>query len=260
MKPFFFVGNRRSGTSMFTMVLNEHNNIYMSLEADSLWYIHTEGANTIPPDDLVHMSDYVPRRVANADQYLQYDQLIGTPRAKFFQDILHIKEHGVYGRQDPYPEKLDEDILWIGEKKPGVASNPAMRDWMIDNFPDARYLHLVRDPRYVIGSMARLGWANGNIEFLTELWVELEDQAHEFNCLRLKFEEVSKDPFWALANVAEYLDLDPEAHNNNKDQDGRMITKRGTIMSGYTSTTDEWAERVTLTYDLERCMEMYGYG
>ena len=258
MKPLLFVGNRRSGTSMFTMILNEHHDLFVSLEADALWHIYTSGSLTVAPDDAaVHPDWFQSRRITNVDAYLPWSELTGTPQERFFQDITHIRQNGVYGIQDAYPEK--RDLVYLGEKKPGVTTEPELRPWLDAEFPEARFLHLVRNPLHSIGSMARLNWAEGDIEYLTQYWVRLEDQAAKFDSLLVRFEDLTTDPFGELARIAEYLGLDPKAANNNADSLGRMVTKRGTIMPEYSDTTDQWIEQVVLTDELKRYIDEYGY-
>jgi hypothetical protein len=109
---------------MTTYLLNQHPHIFVALEADAMWNVYTQGSLTVAPDDRVH-EDFQTRRITNADSYLTYDELVGTPSQKLYQDLLHIKDNGVLNRQDAYPEKTD--VRWIGEKK--LIRSTALLQW-----------------------------------------------------------------------------------------------------------------------------------
>ena len=97
---------------------------------------------------------------------LTYADLEGLTREMFFQDLLHTKHHGMPNQQDPYSEKVDTDLLWIGDKKPAQTTDPSMRPWVKEHFPDAKNLHLGSQSYYVHKLYDSLEWADGDVDFL----------------------------------------------------------------------------------------------
>lgn len=81
-------------------------------------------------------------------------------------------------------------------------------------FPDAKYIHLVRDPRDVARSSIGMGWA-GNVYFGVDHWIETErswlrlrekirpDQFYE-----IKYEDLIRNPEQTLKDVCVFLELD----------------------------------------------------
>jgi hypothetical protein len=257
MKPLFFIGNRRSGTSVMTYVLNQHRRIFMADEADTLWFLFSGGVVFAHKDDEGQGS--ITSRSKNKESFLEYTELTGTVRENFFKDVLHIRDNGIFSKQEAYPEK--RDVVWAGDKKPAQTTDPRMRPWIESNFPDAKYIHLVRDPVHCIASMVGLGWA-GNVEFLTDYYIRLEQQALEIpDRLFVRHEDVCENPMRELCRISEYLDLDEADIIEDYDASGYFKLKRGVVMGKDYAMEARRAdlEMIPLTDELKRLMEIYGY-
>jgi len=92
-------------------------------------------------------------------------------------------------------------------------------------FPEARFLHLVRDPRDCAASSIGMGWA-GNVFFGAQPWVDAEDSWDRLRprlapgqALELHFEDLVTRPQETLTQVCSFLGLA---------YDPRMIDLSGT--------------------------------
>jgi len=257
MKPLFFIGNRRSGTTMMSYLLNTHPHIYMASEADTLWYLNSNRSDKAHPDDHPYHLNLDEQGPSNRDRVPNHDHVIGggSPRSQFERDILWYAHNGIPGHQDPYPEKTD--LRWIGDKKPNITTDPRMCVWFEEYFWDARLIHFVRDPVNCIASMAGLNWASGDVAFLTEYYCRLEDQAlkmsGDYPTLFLRYEQVCEDEEWAMKKVCEFLGLDVKL----RDQE----LKRGVVMrDGYATAFRRLdPSLIPITPELDRLRESYAY-
>ena len=142
MKPLFFVGNKRSGTSHLVRLLNLFGQVFVCPEADLLWLLFQAANGSVVkgyPED----GDKAMRStVALCSELLDSRASV---RDRFFQMALRIQAALV-----PRPT---EPLVWIGDKKPVQHADPLMREFLYQHFPDAKCIHLVRHPEAVVSSM-----------------------------------------------------------------------------------------------------------
>lgn len=81
-------------------------------------------------------------------------------------------------------------------------------------WPEARYIHILRDPRDVAASVVQMGWA-GNLWSGARVWLEaeeawarLESRIDDAHWIEVRFEDLVKDPRRELTRICHYLDLD----------------------------------------------------
>jgi hypothetical protein len=146
--PLFLVGSERSGTTLLRLMLDHHPEIAFEKEFD---FVVTQVSDTgvLPP--LHSYLDWIATvRGADyaLDRSLDYRGLVN--------DFLRQKQAASGG-------------------KPHVGAT-VHRDFDRLRFlwPEARYIHLVRDPRDVARSVVQKGWA-GNIYQASEFWLTAEN-------------------------------------------------------------------------------------
>jgi hypothetical protein len=98
-----------------------------------------------------------------------------------------------------------------GDKRPMYAARLSA---ILDLFPNAHFIHVVRDPRACIASVRKLGWYNGRIAPALELW---ERSIHTVNAwhpklsadqlLEVKYEDLVTAPEATLTRVAAFAGL-----------------------------------------------------
>jgi hypothetical protein len=186
--PVFIVGALRSGTSLLRLMLDHHPQVCIFGEFE--YAVHWVRDDSPPPLAAYYRNlrlDRVFRAQGfEIDSSLDYSQLVES--------------------------FLDQASRATGKPICGgtVHSNfhYLKRFW-----PDARYVHLIRDPRDVARSCIGMGWV-GNVFYGTRYWLEpalrwkhleptlADDQKHQ-----LKFEDLIQDPVGELTKICNFLGI-----------------------------------------------------
>lgn len=149
--PIFVVGASRSGTTLLRMMLCAHPRIHLTMEASFyLWggaYTRWRDQDGFPP--------YYVRSFSF--RWLRIDPravLTGLPRPFRFADrrLLYAAVMRAQART--------HGKVRFGDKTP---SHAASLGRIFADFPDARVIRTVRDPRDVVGSLAKMPWASRSL-------------------------------------------------------------------------------------------------
>lgn len=98
-------------------------------------------------------------------------------------------------------------------------------------YPDARFIHIVRDGRDVFNSIRDLDWGPNNAYMGTRHWSErlqqalAVEQAEGARCLRVRYEDLLRDPEAELARIAAFADIP------YRDE---MVNGGGLVLPGFT--------------------------
>jgi hypothetical protein len=99
-----------------------------------------------------------------------------------------------------------------GSKSPGYMKSMAL---ISRHVPEARFIHLVRDPRDVAASLRELSWGPDDVGEAAHDWVSKIEQAREQAgelppgaYLELRYEDLIEDPAPAVRAIAEMIELD----------------------------------------------------
>ena len=186
--PIFIVGPLRSGTTLLRLLLTHHPDIYIFGEFEGS--VSEAVGNHWPEIHKYH--DFVKRdRMMQAlnfsvDESLTYEQLIYS----FLEQAYE---------RNPQP--------FIG------ASVHSRLDLLPHLWSDAKFIHLLRDPRDVTRSCIGMGWV-GNVYEGAKYWIEPElrwdtvrTQVKAENCLIVRYEELVSDPVACLTDICSFLGL-----------------------------------------------------
>jgi hypothetical protein len=102
-----------------------------------------------------------------------------------------------------------------GEKTPG---NLNAADLIMNMFPDARFIQLVRDPRAVVHSMQRVSFFPNDVIFnalnlrksLTDGKTHLESSVPASQRMTVRYEDLVDDPVPLLRRICDFADLEYE--------------------------------------------------
>ena len=237
-KPLFVMGSKRSGTTFLVSALNLHPQVFISHESDVVWILYQiykgspERFRTYPLDEgkgmwttlneCIEILRSIPSGAGHKDSIIQ----------AFYRILLYLNEHGrshwVESEkkwiQWDIPEKK-KDLEWIGDKKPVQYTDPEIQSFLNDLFPEARYIHLIRNPRFVVASMmeAAKTWPTQNVP-VPEYWKGTSQQilenwtTHEEWALRIKsclpdkvytvrLEDLVEDPVRTMSDIFDFLGL-----------------------------------------------------
>jgi hypothetical protein len=111
-----------------------------------------------------------------------------------------------------HPDKTGADI-WIDH----TPDNFKYQTMLKRLFPEARYIHIVRDGRAVCASIKPLDWGPNNAYTASRHWAQRLQEglavevAEDTNCLRVHYEDLLDDPAGTLRRLCEYIDMPFEA-------------------------------------------------
>jgi hypothetical protein len=184
--PVFIVGALRSGTTLLRLMVDHHPEICIFGEFEYAVRWIEDGK---PP----------PIR--------EYHRLLDSDRV--------FRAHGL--RIDPslgyralVQSFLEQASAPSGKPIAGAAIHSNFHE-LPQLFPDARYVHLLRDPRDVSRSCIGMGWV-GNVYYGTRYWMEavgrwkrLEPALDPSQKHQLKYEDLIRDPEGELRKICDFV-------------------------------------------------------
>lgn len=211
--PFFVVGANRSGTTLLRLMLGAHPRLAVP---DELIYFRHRMAGADPRSwraPGIHKADYD----AFVREWLDKtaEALPGLDRedlAAIADQVVVRPEHDL---REPYRAVAQAwadcqgKVRW-GEKTPG---NIFYVDVLLDMFPGARFIHLVRDPRAGVHSMVQAGQfgpdpvlcALNRRRFVLEGGAFLERVVPSAQRTTLQYEDLVQDPEGAARSLCAFL-------------------------------------------------------
>lgn len=185
--PVFLVGAERSGTTLLRLMLGHH--------PDLAWVNEFEYAVDMVSDD---------GRFPDLEQYTAWLQR---------HRIFRASECTIDPALD-YPA-LVRDFLEQRRRRAGKAQVHATChrhfDRLLHIWPEARFIHLVRDGRDVARSVIGMGWA-GNVYTAASRWIEAERlweqlraRLSEDRWIELKYELLLAEPERELTRICEFI-------------------------------------------------------
>lgn len=186
-QPFFLVGSERSGTTLLRLMLAHHRAIECAPEFEFL-------VESLPPD-------------GGFPALEPYYEWLGTNRI--------FLPHGLaIDRALDYPALMKSFVAQYcarSEKPIHGATCHKHFDRLLRIWPEARFVHILRDGRDVARSCIGMGWA-GNVWHGAERWIEAEelwsgmtrriDPARRFE---LRYEDLVREPERELARLCAFL-------------------------------------------------------
>ncbi|MDF5751393.1 sulfotransferase [Spongiactinospora sp. TRM90649] len=212
-RPIFIIGCPRSGTTLLQLMMHSHPNI------------------AIPPETRFMMSAY-HRRLAFGDlrdparRRKLADWVVNRRQTRFYELGLSGEEvtrqivdgPGTLGSAlgivlRAYAERFGK-ARW-GDKRPSYFQHIEV---LLRLFPDAQFVHLIRDGRDCVASLKEMPWYKGNIYSAVSGWAEAIDFARhgaqrmpEGSYHELQYEHLIEDPETTLKALCGFLgeDFDP---------------------------------------------------
>ena len=221
MIPFFFIGSRRSGTTLACHMINFHPKLYTPFERYIMWILRCiRESGTIKAPPCGALAPMLITFSQSDDAFLQYIRSnLGdeATRTAFFSAMHNCRMKRGTG-------KWRDDLVAIGEKNPPEYAHPDMQEFLLRILPEARFIHLVRHPAAVCGSQVRYMRVNGGNNFLTrpeewksELsvhymrWVGIEkwvlDAKQHVPVLTIRYEDLCADPVCEVHKIYDFFGL-----------------------------------------------------
>lgn len=206
--PVFIIGSPRSGTTAMAHALKQHPDLFVSKES---YVIHQFFGN----GRLRQVWDHNMQRVT--PNWLRHENV---PYDEFLRH-LGVGVDALFASRADGRRWVDQTPLYT-----------PMVDDLALMFPDASFLHLVRDGRAVVRSMGQFdrvfdeqqraamfsdeipSWTDDVVE-ACDTWNEWVTRASDFadrrpdRCMQIRNEDLSADPSAGFARIQEFLALTP---------------------------------------------------
>ena len=219
-RPLFLVGSERSGTTLLRLMLDHHPRI-------SFFFEFQYAVSMMP--EIGGWPD-----LKTYHQHLRSDRIFGAT-------LLTIDE------SLDYPRLIDSFLRQKRDRdgKPLVGATVHYEfDRLLRIWPDARFIHLVRDGRDVARSVIEMGWA-GNTHAAVDrwimaetLWSSLSRELPPDRRMEVKYEDLIGRPRESLMKLCEWIGVpyDPEMLNYPFDSTYRPPSP---------SKIDQWKTKLT---------------
>lgn len=217
----FIVGSGRCGTTILGRVLNSHSKVCVPHELqfivgnagkEALYekYVSGEMRGFDSDDFAVLMKNLCPYHFDKYFDYENYLKGLEYPQSDlrkflldFFNEICEFQGKSIFIEQTP----------WHGKKI----------DVLNQLFPEAKFIHVVRDGRDVATSYARTPWWTNDVSANLLMWSDSINTINDFlidssvSSLVVRYEDLVIDSEFELSRIMTFLGLELEEEMLNPD-------------------------------------------
>ena len=201
--PFFILGSGRNGSTLLASILNAHKDVFVPPEQFILPYTIFKrylrfdwSTNNLMQDVLNTIK--MPNQTLNWEVDLRKIEIKDKGIASLFNSIYR-----------SYSKQLKGDVKIWGDKTP---LNVHFTNFIYPEFPNAKYIFLIRDPRDVALSYKKLTDHKAkNTDFAIWKWNDsikmLDYLLARTDVLIIKYEELVCNPERELKKILSYLEI-----------------------------------------------------
>lgn len=203
--PFFVVGTSRSGTTMFRLMLNAHSSLSIPGET---WFL-SDLLDRLPAGESL-TPDQVEKALGVITGHWRWQEW-GIPDRRLEDAVRSLKQPTLADLIDSVYRlwtEGSEDVQW-GDKTPGYTKEIARLHAV---FPQARFVHIIRDGRDVCLSLKKTGWHGESTWVIAEYWSDSVRAAcvagrglPQGQYLEVRYEQLVVDTEATLRSVCEFL-------------------------------------------------------
>jgi hypothetical protein len=217
-RPVFVVGHRKTGTTLLQELLDGHPQLAV-LPGESNHFNTFPARPARSPEIAPFAQEWWMLRLispsgvppfwalgkpweADSDPYLGFtERLLGLVSANPGRDVLGIAAAAL---------ATGERTGWV-EKTPG---HEHRLDTILESYPQARFVHMVRDPRSVAAALVRLDRATDRQTDLVDVGLtirrsfEAAERQRGERYLVVRYEDLVADPEAAMRRVARFVGID----------------------------------------------------
>ena len=200
--PFFIVGSARSGTTLLRLMLNAHNSVAVPPESRFVVELWTGEREVDVEPFLTKLAAH--KRFETWDLPIEAvrDELRGASRAPY-AIVIEAAFHA-YAR-------VNGKTRW-GDKTPRYVEHIP---FIAELFPQARFIHLIRDGRNVALSYGRVPFGPKNIAQAARLWGDRVSRGcregrslERGRYLEIRYEDLVEDAAGEAKDLCDFLELD----------------------------------------------------
>lgn len=226
--PVFIVGVPRSGTTLVSSMLSAHPNIAISPETHFLnnWAKPNLENNLSSKQDIDSFWDCY----SHSDRFSHLGLDANCVEAGFISTVEEFGYKAIFSTiLQEYAHKLDKR-RW-GEKTP---SHYLHIDTLLEWYPQARIIWMLRDPRSVVASLMKVDWASSYTHVNAKLWrdsaILFEKKWVEDNRVKLvKYESLVTDAENQLRKLCDFINEEycPSMLEGRSSENSPIVNRSG---------------------------------
>jgi len=203
----FLLGSERSGTNLIRKILDNHSQI----------------AAPPPLHALIHLHKYFKKFPAKENYYDKCFELTQIKDSILSWTIdIHQQEYfsrknsntiieAVYSVYDQYAAQKGKTHWFSKEARP--------YDYLQDirtQFPDTKFLYLIRDPRDVAASIKKMFTNDSHVYFISKMWFEEQEKIHQqlgllgSNLLTIRYEDLISKSEATVSHICRFMEVEFE--------------------------------------------------
>ncbi len=206
MQPVFIIGCQRSGTTLLGAMLGGHPGAITVPDTTFL-------VEMLPDEDGPHVDPgEVIDRIAAHPRFRRFGFPLGSDRP---QKVAEGNGFRIaiewYVNQFAKARGREGATLWI-EHYPAHARNVPS---LMKTFPDAKFIHMVRDGRAVAASLMNVEWGPKDIISVARFWIQMIGFGHGArqavpteNFADVRYEDLITSPEKVMRDLAKFLNID----------------------------------------------------
>ena len=204
--PIFIVGSSRSGTTLLQMMLNAHPRLAIYGEIhffDEIGKLFESEGELASAAGLQRFLDERLLLASHVRLLPKLDEVLGRVKEKL--------AGGAQNNSDLYRCLMDSFAEVEGKPRCGEKTNENIRyvGELKALFPEAKIIHIVRDPRDVVASMMSMPWASNDILANSLRWraeiSHLRSYARDESICEIRYEDLIKDAEAVCRRLCDYL-------------------------------------------------------
>ena len=235
-EPIFIVGANRSGTTLLRLILNAHSRL--AIPEEIVYFGSSMAGVPIEKWRSPGLSDEAYNAFVHDFVFKLCAPLEGINQAEVYQQILNDRPGDF---RKPYKHILEYWSVYHGKKRWGekTPGNLFYADVLIEMFPRAKFIHLVRDPRAGVSSMMKTSFFPKDIvfnamsrhKFMTKGRSILEQAVPEHQRTTLRYEDLVLEPEKTVRAICNFIEETFEEGMMSFYQDSRQYMKRDAAAS-----------------------------
>ncbi|WP_423818734.1 sulfotransferase [Salinimicrobium sp. TIG7-5_MAKvit] len=220
--PIFILGNPRSGTSLFRIMLTSHSLISVPPECGFIqwWYNKYKDWSLANSQSTSHVISFLGDLASSKKietwnlNYQSLERLILKEQPKNYSDLclLVLKQFSIQTKSNA--------VQYLGDKNNYYIHYLELLEAL---FPNAKYILIIRDGRDVACSYLNIGKINTSSVYKPQLTTDIKSIAEEWmsnnnrvlkffankkqNSISLRFEDLLLDPKMELLKICDFLSI-----------------------------------------------------
>lgn len=259
--PVFMIGHGSSGTSILATLLREQLGVAFGTESQFIihYYRRLHRYGDLQDDRNLRrlvshiLAERFFRRSAKFGFQTDVDSILDRVQERSYRGVLD----AIFGE---FARQLNM-ARW-GDKTPAYNRDLDVLDAL---FPDAQFIHMIRDGRDVALSVSRRYWGHKNVSMAAIDWrdeIELIDRFVSTlpagRIIEIKYEELLTEPVETMRRLAEFLGL--------SDPDGTILAEIERTVPGrlkrsnFDKWRQEWRPAKRIVFETIACQQLRRHG